>query len=708
MTAGLLRLIPAGIALTVVLSACGGTGASGSGASSTSSPSSSGTPTPPASAGTLSLAASTYEVAAHATAVTVSVDRSGGSWGAASVRYATHFGTALDGINYGNANGVLSWANGDASPKSFTVPILASSFSGPRTLSVELSQPTGASLGAVATASIVLTGSTSLSANARSIRAWTSCDGTSDDAAGVARAFTAARDGAFSLLVDCPVRIHTGSDIARPIFIDNGTTVQFSAAGKFILDNSLIPAFVIADSTDINLEGWNIEYQGGISTDPHARAYLNGALMSNGSVKPGNAFNDVALTDWLAAHRGIRFENEVKSNWSGSTNACALIFITGDSARVKIDHMQVAVPANAGVQSFVPVVFTLSQNFKANQTVGPGTPMTSAHVALPHQLTFSNISLDGTYMGWVGNAQDLTITQVSSLRYGDLEDAHGHNVGGVTKWFAPPHLIYLSYSASSDPLLVNARVSISNVSDQGQRVGSARDKGHGDSTSGYALSLKIACSSCSVDSYSSARPDGMLDVMTSSDLSITNMTGSYDSSFLNDVYPGWRFPSAPYHNLTFKNVSIEDTAAQSVQAPIGNAGMASNRGMYFSEVSATVKAWAGPGMLPLPSISGSGKAVSLNVLETQRKLRIGRAETDVVLATLQASPSTVSAGGTTQLTWASQGAKECAASGAWSGTLQPSGSKQVPVGGAGNYNFVIICSSDQDASTPAVALVAAQ
>src|SRR5882757_943119 len=56
----------------------------------------------------------------------------------------------------------------------------------------------------------------------KSISAWAKCGGGGDEYDGVARAFQAARHSAFTLLVDCPVRIHIGRDIARAIFVDDG------------------------------------------------------------------------------------------------------------------------------------------------------------------------------------------------------------------------------------------------------------------------------------------------------------------------------------------------------------------------------------------------------------------------------------------------------------------------------------------------------
>jgi hypothetical protein len=78
----------------------------------------------------------------------------------------------------------------------------------------------------------------------KSIRNWVTCDGVADDSLGVAQAFDAAKNNAFMLEVDCPVFMHVGMDTTRTVFIDNGTQVDFSAAGLIILDNILIPSFV--------------------------------------------------------------------------------------------------------------------------------------------------------------------------------------------------------------------------------------------------------------------------------------------------------------------------------------------------------------------------------------------------------------------------------------------------------------------------------
>jgi hypothetical protein len=109
--------------------------------------------------GSVDLAASAVTVAQSAGSVKVSVNRSGGSVGAASVGYGTANSTAVSGKDYTAASGVLTWANGDATAKSFSVPISNSTpFTGSKTFAVALSSASGAALGSPSAGVITITG----------------------------------------------------------------------------------------------------------------------------------------------------------------------------------------------------------------------------------------------------------------------------------------------------------------------------------------------------------------------------------------------------------------------------------------------------------------------------------------------------------------------------------------------------------------------
>ena len=450
----------------------------------------------------------------------------------------------------------------------------------------------------------------------QSIKHWATCDGNADDAAATAKAFAAARHGAFTLIVDCPVRLHSGSEVGRSLFIDDGTRVTFRGAGKFIVDNVFQPAFVVANSSDITLTDWDVEYQGGLPVNPDTGGFQREGkfVAQRGRFQPASAFNDTHITSWLASNRGVSFDQSlghIASVWVGPTNTSSLFFISGDVARLRVTGMRLHVPAAAGAEHFIPMAFSFSHNYKSRQAITSTTPHTAQFAAVPHDLTFSNIDLDGTYMGFQGNLQDAVFEHIRSHRYADLQDAQGGSVGGVGKWFAPPHLFYLNYAKDGDPALFNRNITIRDVIDSGPRLGKARDGGAGDTISGNALSLKVGGVNVVVDGYQSNRPDGFLDVLTSDGLTVSNVQASYDSSFLNDLYPGLRFPDSPYSNITISNVVLTDLAPQTVQRPIGNAGQASNNHIVLTNVQVRLNRWAGAGSVQ-PSIAGTNNQVSID------------------------------------------------------------------------------------------------
>ena len=101
------------------------------------------------SAGQITLSAATYSVAQNAGAVTITVVRTGGSAGAAAVSYTTTNSTATAGTNFTTEQGQLTWATGDASPKTVRIPISnAKPFAGTKALGFYIAHPQGALLGA--------------------------------------------------------------------------------------------------------------------------------------------------------------------------------------------------------------------------------------------------------------------------------------------------------------------------------------------------------------------------------------------------------------------------------------------------------------------------------------------------------------------------------------------------------------------------------
>jgi len=111
--------------------------------------------------GSFALTASTYTVAQDGGLVKVTVNRASGSTGAVSIRYATANGSARSGADYNGKSGVLNWASGDATPRTFSIAIRTTApYTGSRSFTVSLSNPTGGALqGAPQSATVTITGS---------------------------------------------------------------------------------------------------------------------------------------------------------------------------------------------------------------------------------------------------------------------------------------------------------------------------------------------------------------------------------------------------------------------------------------------------------------------------------------------------------------------------------------------------------------------
>jgi len=475
--------------------------------------------------------------------------------------------------------------------------------------------------------------------NFHSISEWTTCDGKTDDALGVAKAFAAAANGALTLQIDCPVFMHVGMDITRPIFVDSGTTVNFTGKGLIITDNVLIPAFVIANSKNITFNDWNVEYSGGLPIDPKVGGYYdNGTWVStdpDGHAPPSFAFNDQTLTKYLSTNRGIVFPHGVHSIWHGPTDMSSVFYVIGSSSNININNLNMfaASTSNAsydpkslnGADKYIPVAFAFEVGYSSNQTAvaiskedWPPAP----NLSVPSNVQFNGVVFNGYYMGFLGVLQNASFNNITGLMYADLMDSNGDNVGGVKKWFAPPHLFYIKYydvDHPYDPVLSTTNLTITNVNDKGLRSGTARDN-PGEKSSGYANSLKLGCVNCSVTGYVSMRPDGLADILSCNHMTLTNVQGTYDSFFLHDLFAGVRFPAKGYYqNLTFNNVSLTDTADNPYSTgtnphtlPFGYIHSDNDANITFNNVNVYLKQWS-LSHSPQPKFSGTGNSGSVKI-----------------------------------------------------------------------------------------------
>ncbi len=108
--------------------------------------------------GNLAFSAPAYSAQEASGTATITVNRTGGAAGVVQVDYATVAGgSATSNVDYTGASGTLNWANGDASAKTFNVPILNDGLAEPNeTVNLSLSNSVGAYLGAQTTAVLTI------------------------------------------------------------------------------------------------------------------------------------------------------------------------------------------------------------------------------------------------------------------------------------------------------------------------------------------------------------------------------------------------------------------------------------------------------------------------------------------------------------------------------------------------------------------------
>lgn len=107
--------------------------------------------------GVLELSSATYSVGEGGGSISISVTRTGGSSGPASVTLSTRDGSALAAQDYDLTTATISFGAGDITPKTAVIPIVNDALAEPdETFEVELSNASGATLGATTTATVTI------------------------------------------------------------------------------------------------------------------------------------------------------------------------------------------------------------------------------------------------------------------------------------------------------------------------------------------------------------------------------------------------------------------------------------------------------------------------------------------------------------------------------------------------------------------------
>jgi hypothetical protein len=178
-----------------------------------------------AAVGSIQLSASSFAVGQGGGNVTLTVNRTGGSSGAIGVTYATTNGTATAGTDFTATNGNLSWADGDVKSKTLSVPVSnANPFSGTKSFSVALSNPSGgATLGVPSSASVVITGDAKLPVGSVQL----SASSYSVEQNGAMVTITAERTGGSSGAVSVQYATSNGTAVAGTDFTDSSGSLSW-------------------------------------------------------------------------------------------------------------------------------------------------------------------------------------------------------------------------------------------------------------------------------------------------------------------------------------------------------------------------------------------------------------------------------------------------------------------------------------------------
>lgn len=414
--------------------------------------------------------------------------------------------------------------------------------------------------------------------------------------------FLAAQAAALSagvpLIVDCKCWVSVTTDNTKCVFFRTGTYIEGTPAGQLIVDNSLIPGFILHHATDVTIRDLNIRYIGAPPWDITVSPYP--ALIP--------AFNDVTMKNDMATTFGNTFTGSGSSFFVGNTNTQSVFRLMGQCARVKFINVTIDVPPGANAANFAGCAFSLDPQWTPGTLVTNNAQVsTASNSVIPTDIDIINCRLDGYLMGIVGSG-GVRIHGLKGLRYSDIQKSDGTGAGGNALYFAPPHLVYL---VDPDPSFSNWGREICNVYDYGLYVGGVTRRA---STSGSCLSLKIApCKDTVVDGYTSLRPDGFADILTNQyGNQIGNMKNLYfvydSSTAVAAGGPIWgvRFPSpAPYNYLTVEGLVGRDLNPSPTQFPVLDMVSILNQNCDFKGVKMYLNDWAGTTNYPGFGMSGN-------------------------------------------------------------------------------------------------------
>ncbi|HVT59691.1 MAG TPA: Calx-beta domain-containing protein [Thermoanaerobaculia bacterium] len=310
--------------------------------------------------GTLGFSSSSFSVPENGGHATIFVGRSGGSSGMVSVSYATNDGSAVAGTHYMAASGSLSWAGGDSSQKSFSVPVLDDGVNdSTHTVNLTLSSPGGGATLGQSTAALAITDTDSPPAPSGTIQFSSAAYSVAENAGSVT--ITVTRKGGSSGMVGVHYATSDGTGVAGTHYTAASGTLSWgdgdSAAKTFpvpVLDdgvadgNHTVNLTLSAPTGGASLGApsaavLTVTNTDGAGTPPAAPSNLAAAGASTTSIRltwKSNSNNETGFRVQSKVLDGSAFQDVLPLGPAGSTGAivAGLQPATGYGFRVRAEN----------------------------------------------------------------------------------------------------------------------------------------------------------------------------------------------------------------------------------------------------------------------------------------------------------------------------------------------------------------------------------
>jgi hypothetical protein len=275
--------------------------------------------------------------------------------------------------------------------------------------------------------------------------------GITDSRLGLNTAIQTAAAANKTLVIDCIIKVTIGTDITKAIFLPPNASIQFLPGCYIITDHILVPLFVICNSSDITFKDYNVQYIGTFGVT--AIDQQNPAVAINGTL---GSFNDVTVKNYMAANWGNTYSGSGSGLFPSATNACAQILISGQAKRINfLGKTRAYVPDNAPACNFIPCFISVYPQWNANMLVTSAIQISAPNpttATAPDHILIEDLELDGCCMGIVGTCLHIQVNNARSIRYSDMQDASGNNVGGKT---------YNAITLASTPVTGNTTITFS-------------------------------------------------------------------------------------------------------------------------------------------------------------------------------------------------------------------------------------------------------